>query len=91
MLLVAVGLAFRKLPGSMPFAGSCSMAFAAAAHRPKSDVDAAVLPVKWGVSRQPEDAEDVGHCCFTSEEVTEPQEGRLYAGDSKDTVWCVLR
>jgi hypothetical protein len=86
MLLVAVGMGFRKLPSSVPIAGSCSMALAAAAHRPESDVDAAVLPVKWGVVRQPEDAEDVGHCCFTSEQVTEPQEGKLYAGDMKAAV-----
>jgi hypothetical protein len=86
MLLVAVGMGFRKLPSSMPIAGNCSMALAAAAHRPESDVDAAVLPVKWGVVRQPEDAEDVGHCCFTSEQVTEPQEGKLYAGDMKAAI-----
>jgi hypothetical protein len=86
MLLVAVGMGFRKLPSSVPIAGSCSMALAAAAHRPESDVDAAVLLVKWGVVRQPEDAEDVGHCCFTSEQVTEPQEGKLYAGDMKAAI-----
>jgi hypothetical protein len=87
MLVVAVGMGFRKLPGSIPIAGSCSAALAAAAHRPTADVDAAVLPVKWGVvARESEDAEDVGHCCFTSEEVTEPQEGKLYAGDVKGVV-----
>jgi hypothetical protein len=84
MLIVVVGISLRKLPSSMPIAGSCSMALAAAAHRPDRDVDAAVLPVKWGVVREAGDAEDVGHCCFTSEEVTEPQEGKLYAGD-RDT------
>jgi len=87
MLIVAAGMGFRKLPGSIPIAGSCSVALAAAAHRPESDVDAAVLPVKWGVVRESEGADDVvGHCCFTSEEVTEPQEGRLYAGGTKDGI-----
>jgi hypothetical protein len=87
MLVVAVGMGFRKLPpGSIPIAGSCSAALAAAAHRPTADVDAAVLPVKWGVVIESEDAGDVGHCCFTSEEVTEPQEGNLYAGDMRSTV-----
>jgi hypothetical protein len=52
----------------------------------RSDVDAAFLQLRWGVSREPEDAEGVGHCCFTSEEVTEPQEGKLYAGDMKTPV-----
>ena len=85
LLIVVVGMGLRKLPSSMPIAGSCSVALAAAAHRPDSDVDAAVLPVKWGVVRESEDAEGVGHCCFTSEEATEPQVGRLYAGDTKDT------
>jgi hypothetical protein len=86
MLVVAVGVSFRRLPSSIPIAGSCSVALAAAAHRPERDVDAAVLPVKWGVVREAGTAEDVGHCCFTSEEVTEPQVGRLYAGGTKDTV-----
>jgi hypothetical protein len=90
MLLVAVGMGFRKLPSSVPIAGSCSMALAAAAHRPESDVDAAVLPVKWGVVCAPEDAEGVGHCCFTSEEVTEPQEGKLYAGDRDTRDACTI-
>jgi hypothetical protein len=91
MLLVVIGVGFRNLPGSMPIAGSCSMALAAAAHRPEGDVDAAVLPVRWGVVRVPEGDADVGHCCFTSEEVTEPQEGKLYAGDTKDIVVGELR
>lgn len=81
MLIVVVGMSFRRLPSSMPIAGSCSMALAAACHRPEGDVDAPFLPVKWGVVRESEDPEGVGHCCFTSEELTEPQEGKLYAGD----------
>ena len=87
MLAVVLGMGLRKLPSSMPIAGSCSMALAAAAHRPESDIDAAVLPVKWGVvARESEGPGDVGHCCFTSEEVTEPQEGKLYAGKMQNTV-----
>jgi hypothetical protein len=87
MLAVVLGTGLRRLPSSMPIAGSCSIALAAAAHRPESDIDAAVLPVKWGVvARESEGAGDVGHCCFTSEEVTEPQEGKLYAGNMQNTV-----
>jgi hypothetical protein len=86
MLIVFIAMGFRRLPDTIPTAGSCSVALAAAAHRPENDVDAAVLPVKWGVVREPEGAEGVGHCCFTGEEVTEPQEGKLYAGDAKKAV-----
>jgi len=88
MLLVVIAISFKRLPGIIPIAGSCSMALAAAAHRPESDVDAAVLPVKWGVVNMEGD-DDVGHCCFTSEEVTEPQEGKLYAGHVRGTT-CTI-
>lgn len=57
-MLVAIGL------GNMPIAGSCSLALAAAAHRPAADSDASVRPVMWG--ELPEMGNDeVGHCCFT--------------------------
>lgn len=80
MTLVAVGLGFRKLGCSMPVAGSCSIVLAAAAHRPEADVDAAILPVKWGETSDAS-ARDTGirHCCFTSEDVTDAQEGTFYA------------
>lgn len=78
LLFVAFLVGYRKLPGDMPVAGSCSAALSAATHRPKSDVDASILPVKWGVVTGSDTA--IGHVCFTSEEVTEPQEGKLYAG-----------
>lgn len=78
--LVAVGMGFRRLGGGcMPVAASCSLAIAAAAHRPEGDVDAAVLPVKWGEVAETRDA-DVGHCCFTSQEVVDVVPSRLYAG-----------
>lgn len=77
--LLAFGLGFMKLRGSsMPVAASCSFALAAAAHRPKDDVDAAVLPVKWGEVVQERNA-DVGHCCFTSQEVVAVKDGKKYA------------
>ena len=52
----------------MPVVVSCSVAIAAACHRPKDDVDAAYLPVSWGeVKRHDSDeALDVYHCCLTS-------------------------
>ena len=76
---IAIGMGFRKLEGhGMPVAASCSLALAAAAHRPAEDVDAAVLPVKWGEVVEMGDA-DVGHCCFTSLEVVDVVLGRKYA------------
>lgn len=56
--------------------GSSSAAISAACHRPETDVDAAVLPVRWGSVRV---ERPVGHCCFTSFEYSFPQEGKLYA------------
>jgi hypothetical protein len=52
---------------------------AAASHRPVGDVDAAVLPIRWGEATEMGDA-DVGHCCFTSQEVVTVVPGRKYAG-----------
>lgn len=68
---------FRRYRDGMPLVGSCSAAISAACHRPENDVDASVLPVKWGV---PEGKGTIGHCCFTSLEVTPPVEGQTYKG-----------
>ncbi|KAI7544392.1 hypothetical protein KC331_g6837 [Hortaea werneckii] len=84
MLLAAVGSGFRKFASHIPVAGSCSVAIAAAAHRPKSDVDAAVLPVQWGEVNS-EGTDEIGHCCFTSEKVHDLIEGRMYAGSAVTT------
>lgn len=79
MLLVLVGMGFRKLQGEIPLASSNSYAISAACHRPEEDTDAALKPVMWGEVQTGSDSE-VGHCCFTSMEVTAPVEGRMYAG-----------
>ena len=75
--LSLVGLlnGFRRQEG-MPLAGSCSAAISAACYRPEEDVDAATKPVMWGVVSSDK---GVGHCCFTSFEVTRPIPGELYA------------
>lgn len=81
MTLVAIGVGLRHLDGRMPVAGSCSIVLAAAAHRPEADIDAAGSLVKWGeVSSTSASISLIGHCTFTSEEVTIAQEGKLYAG-----------
>lgn len=78
LLLVGVAFGFRRFPPGMPLASSCSAAISAACHPPADDVDAAVLPLMWGVVEG--DVDGVGHCTFTSREVELPVKDRLYAG-----------
>jgi hypothetical protein len=82
MLFVLVGMGFRNLQGKIPLANSNSFAIAAACHRPEEDKDAELKGVMWGEVHTGSDNE-VGHCCFTSMEVTAPVEGKLYAGFRK--------
>ncbi|GAB1740943.1 hypothetical protein NU219Hw_g6013t1 [Hortaea werneckii] len=82
MLVTVLWYGCRKFPSSMPVVGSCSVALAAAAHRPKDDVDAAFLPVQWGEVRG-EGTDEIGHCCFTSQEVHDLTPGRRYAGAAR--------
>lgn len=78
VLLVVIAMGFRKLRSDMPVAASCSFALAAATHRPENDFDASVLPIKWGeVLTNGND--DLGHCCFTSQDVTIMVPGKKYA------------
>jgi len=79
MLFVLVGMGFRKLQGKIPLANSNSFAIAAACHRPEEDKNAALKGVMWGEVQAGSDSE-VGHCSFTSLEVTAPVEGKMYAG-----------
>lgn len=83
MILAIIGISLRKLASRIPLAASCSLAIAAATHRPDDDVDASVLPVMWGEVLR-EGSEVVGHCCFTSEDVVDLVEGRKYAGAHKE-------
>ncbi|KAI9876003.1 MAG: hypothetical protein M1830_007578 [Pleopsidium flavum] len=78
MVLAVIATGFRRLDPGIPLASSCSIAISAACHPPQDDVNAAILPVMWGAVE--EKNEDVGHCTFTSMEVTPPVKGRLYAG-----------
>ncbi|OCL09335.1 hypothetical protein AOQ84DRAFT_431347 [Glonium stellatum] len=78
IVLGGIGTALRRYPAGMPLASSCSAAISAACHPPSEDIDAAVLPVQWGVVDGGGKGE-VGHCTFTSMRVTEPVPGKLYA------------
>lgn len=83
MLLVLYGLALRRLRSNMPIAGSNSLAISGACHRPEGDINAATKPIMWGeVETRPADSE-IGHCTFTSMEVTTPVNGKLYAGSRR--------
>ena len=74
LILLEVLNGFRVHRG-MPLAGSCSAAISAACHRPEEDVDAATKPVMWGVVNS---ENGIGHCCFTSFEVSRPVPGEHY-------------
>lgn len=76
LLMMAYYAGFRKYKPGLPLAGPCSAAISAACHRPVDDVNAANLPVKWGVI---ENEGIIGHCCFTSHEVLLPNPKRLYS------------
>lgn len=77
VVLLSILNGFRRYKPGIPLVGSCSAAISAACHRPKEDSDAADKPVMWGVVST---KDGIGHCCFTSFEVTPPVEGELYGG-----------
>ena len=84
-VVVLIGFAhgFRKFDAKMPLAGSCSAAISAACHPPENDKDASSKPLMWGAidrGAESDDSNTIGHCSFTSFEVSPPVEGRLYAG-----------
>ena len=73
--MMKYGAGFRTYEPGVPVLDPCSAAPSASCHRPVDDVDAAKLPVKWGVV---ETEGPVGHCCFTSHKVSSPNTNRLY-------------
>ena len=86
LVIATIGLGQRKYNGSIPLAGSCSLAISAACHPPEWDTDAALNPVLWGVipnSGPGMGGSEVGHCAFTSGEVEALVEGKEYAGEVK--------
>lgn len=86
VLVVLMGIAhgFRRFGGGMSLAGSCSAAISAACHPPEDDVHASGEKVMWGVVDEGTSSDEktpaIGHCSFTSFEVSAPVEGQLYAG-----------
>lgn len=72
--VAALGL--RRYPTGMPLSATCSGAISAACHPPADDVDAALLPVQWGVVSL---EDGLGHCSFSSKKVGPLIEGATYA------------
>lgn len=68
---------FCRIEEGMPLVDGCSAVISAACH-PHSDESlvASELPLRWGVVSG--DGE-IGHCCFSSQTVSPPENGRLYA------------
>jgi hypothetical protein len=84
MIISIVGMGYIPYKGGIPLAGSNSMAISAACH-PANDCNAdeggistAFERLQWGVMKTSQDG--VGHCGFSSEQVTAPVEGEMYAG-----------
>ncbi len=75
IVLGTLATAARRYPPGMPLASTCSAAISAACHRPPNDVDAAVLPVQWGVVST---KNGIGHCSFSSQLVGPLIPGRTY-------------
>lgn len=82
IVLFGILTGLRKYKAGMPFVGSCSAAISAACHSLENDPDASLRPVMWGAVKT---NDLVGHCCFSSLDVSPPIEGQVYAG-AKGTV-----
>lgn len=87
VILFGISNGFRKYKGGMPLIGSCSAAISAACHSLKNDPHAAFLPVMWGAV---ETTGPVGHCCFSSLDVSPPVEGKEYAGE-REKSWRISK
>lgn len=85
MVISMIGAGYIPYKSGMPLAGSNSMAISSACHSTVEDQEsgagaaAAFEKLKWGVII--ENAGGVGHCGFSSNHVSAPVEGQMYAGD----------
>jgi hypothetical protein len=82
MILGIVAFGFVPYKQGMPLAGNSSIAISAACHLDERvDPDGATVAaekVQWGVVSVGEDG--VGHCSFSTQAVTAPVKGDVYAG-----------
>ena len=78
MVIGLIANGFRKYRPGIPLASSCSAAISASCHPPAEDIDAAMLPIRWGEVKL-KTQNGIAHCTFTSEKnVTMPAVGQLY-------------
>jgi hypothetical protein len=77
-LLICVSFGLRKYKPGMPLAAGCSAVISAASHAPSDGRDAETKPLQWGVISIGSDG--VGHCGFSSLEVSDPVSGHMYSG-----------
>lgn len=70
-------LVLRLVEIRIPPARHRSNIISAACHPPLDDVDPHLKEVQWGVVEKSGE-QSIGHCTFTSQEVTTPQEGAFY-------------
>lgn len=81
--VIIVVMSFFVCKSKLPPMRFCSAVISAACQRPEWDHEAHKKQLQWGevtsLRFQDEDCEIIGHCCFTSDEVDLPEEGRLYA------------
>jgi hypothetical protein len=80
MLLGAVAIGFRRYKGNAPLVSTCSAAISAACHRPTDDEGSELLPLQWGVVTW-DGNRKFGHCSLSSQGVSAPVLGFLYAGE----------
>lgn len=80
MTAAAIGIGFVPFKEGMNVAGSCSAAISAACHLIKDEdgFTTARSEVKWGVIDV--NADGIGHCAFSRNEVEMPKVGQMYAG-----------
>jgi hypothetical protein len=78
LFLVYTVASLLQMRVRVPFAASCSLVFSAACHPPSDDVNVHLRPVQWGVVEE-KNEDGTAHCSITSQSVTSPTPGTLYA------------
>ncbi|KAH7304094.1 hypothetical protein B0I35DRAFT_445883 [Stachybotrys elegans] len=79
MILALLGLSRRKLHPGIPVAASCSLAISAATHAAQNELDAAVLPIQYGVViSSGEEEEGRTQIGFSSRLVESLVDGKVY-------------
>ncbi|KAH7405997.1 hypothetical protein DE146DRAFT_787173 [Phaeosphaeria sp. MPI-PUGE-AT-0046c] len=75
-VLAIIGFGLRRYEPGMILVKCSSAAISAACHpRADEDSDAALQPLQWGAVLT---EQTVGHCCFSTDTVLMPEEGREY-------------